>query len=149
MWLAAFKPPAPGMYCVTTVGFPGRCLPICCATRRPHWSLPPPVPGMITVTVLPAYGVSDCAIAGPLMLRPVIAATTAATYGNLLQKCFIDFSLRIGSAAQDLLYQPKLIAISYQPAWTAHSSGARRADRESPRLASRRSNPRRCNRIRL
>src|SRR5215510_5890814 len=134
------------MYCATTVGLPGRCLPICCATRRPHWSLPPPVPGMMTVTFLPVYGISDCAVARLLMPELAMAATPAARYRKFLQEYFMT------SPADHLhdqgLSNPKRTAIWCPQACTVQLSVARREGCESPCLASNRSGRRRCNRTR-
>src|SRR5262245_66430801 len=75
MWLTALKPPPPGMFWVTTVGRPGRCLPIWWATVRPQRSTAPPDAKPVMMdTVLPArFG---CAPAGAALA--ISAARTRA-----------------------------------------------------------------------
>ncbi len=55
-------PSAPGMFCTTMFGLPGRCLAIAAAIMRPAVSVPPPGGGpIIMVMVLPSNETGACA----------------------------------------------------------------------------------------
>src|SRR6266436_4707311 len=68
------------MFCGTTVGLPGRCLPMCWATARAQRSYPPPTPKpMIIRKVFPASAlVAGWAAAGTAALNTINPISPAA-----------------------------------------------------------------------
>src|SRR4051794_21109791 len=71
-------PSAPGMFCTTICGKPGRCLAIAAAMMRPAVSVPPPGGGPISmVMVLPSNETGACADTGAQSDSVAARATSA------------------------------------------------------------------------
>src|SRR2546423_446466 len=85
--------PPPGMFWGTTVGLPGRCLPMWRATTRPQRSYPPPDPEpMIICTLLPAR-LGACAAADAV--RAAIEATaTVILLVAIMRSASVKFPAR-------------------------------------------------------